>query len=28
MAEKPQNYCYWFRHYVATFGEKLFQPPG
>jgi isopentenyl-diphosphate delta-isomerase len=25
MAERPQNYCYWFRHYVATFGERLFQ---
>jgi isopentenyl-diphosphate delta-isomerase len=27
MAENPENYCYWFRHYVEAFGEKLFSPP-
>ncbi len=26
IAENPQNYAYWFRHYVATFGERLFAP--
>lgn len=27
LAADPQRYCYWFRHYVATFGDRLFRPP-
>ncbi len=27
IAANPQNYCYWFQHYVTTFGEKLFSLP-
>ncbi len=23
----PQNYTFWFRHYVSTFGRKLFEVP-
>ena len=27
ISSNPQNYTYWFKHYIATFGRKLFEIP-